>query len=89
VSFQGFMANVMTMGVREFVIALQKLHADGKTGEPASLRNIGRIYGLNYQTLVNWMNRPTEHKKLFAFIEQARKDLGWKEETAYRRAVKG
>lgn len=83
------MGDVISKGVKEIVLALQRLHADTETNEPASLRKIGRIYGLNYQTLVNWMDGPSEHKKLFDFIEKARKDLGWKEETAYRRSVKG
>lgn len=76
----------MHSGVREIIEALRRKYARGP--KLASLREIGRIFGVSHQTLTNWTKAPKEHIQLFGFIEKARKELGLSESTVYKRTIK-
>lgn len=72
--------------VKELIEELRVLH--GSTTKRATLSDLAAIYGISRQNLTNWQNPSPEHEKRNAFIEKARKDLGWDEAKAYKKTIK-
>lgn len=73
--------------LKEFIEALRVEH--GSTLKPAPISEIERIYGIPRGNLANWVKDSVERDRIFKFIEDGRKDLGWDEAKTYKKVIKG